>query len=58
MKTEPQILGRASMAAITAVEGLALSEAGRERQAEFDRAGLTPAERRAAIAKAYRPAPK
>jgi hypothetical protein len=37
---------------------LAMSEAGRLRQAEFDRAGLSPAERLAAIAKAYRPAAK
>jgi hypothetical protein len=58
MKTEPQVLGRAAIAAITAVEGLALSEAGRLRQAEFDRAGLSSAERLAAIAKAYRPASK
>jgi hypothetical protein len=58
MKTEPHILGRAAIAAITAVEGLVMSEAGRLRQAEFDKAGLSPTERLAAIAKAYRPASK
>lgn len=42
------------MAAISAVEGLALSDAAQKRQIEADRLGLTPAARQAAIAKAYR----
>ncbi len=58
MKVEQRTLGRAAIAAIAAVEGLALSEAGLQRQAEFDRGGLTPTERRAAIAKAHRPVSK
>jgi hypothetical protein len=41
------------MAAISAVEGLALSDAAQKRQSEADRLGLTPAQRQAAIAKAY-----
>lgn len=46
------------MAAISAVEGLALSDAAQKRQVEADRLNLTPAQRQAAIAKAYRPAAK
>ena len=50
------VLGRKAMAAISAVEGLTLSDAARKRQAEADRLGLTSAERQALIAKAYRAA--
>lgn len=51
-------VGRKAMAAISAVEGLTLSDAARKRQADADRLGLSPAERQAAIAKAYRAAAK
>lgn len=46
------------MAAISAVEGLTLSDAAQKRQAEADRLGLTQAQRQAAIAKAYRTSAK
>jgi hypothetical protein len=46
------------MAAISAVEGLTLTGAAQKRQVEADRLGLTPAQRQAAIAKAYRASAK
>lgn len=46
------------MAAISAVEGLALSDAAKKRQAEADQLGLSPAQRQVAIAKAYRASAK
>lgn len=52
------ILGRKAMEAISAVEGLTLSDAARKRQADADRLGLSPAERQAVIAKAFRAAAK
>ena len=52
------VLGRMAMEAISAVEGLRLSDAARKRQAEADRLGLTSAARQAFIAKAYRTAAK
>jgi hypothetical protein len=52
------VIGRKAMAAISAVEGLTLSHAAKLRLAEADRLGLTPAQRQAAIAKAYRAAAK
>ncbi len=58
MSTPTPILGRKAMEAISAVEGLALTEAGRKRQADADRLGLTPAERQAVIAKAFRASAK
>ena len=51
-------LSRKAMEAISAVEGLALSDAARKRQAEADRLGLTSVERQAIIANAYRTATK
>lgn len=51
---QSNILGRQAMAAISAVEGLTLSEAARNRQADADRRGLNSAQRQAAIAMAYR----
>ncbi|MEK6540872.1 MAG: hypothetical protein AABZ45_01990 [Pseudomonadota bacterium] len=56
MSKRALVLGRTAMAAISAVEGLTLSNAARKRQAEADRLGLTSAERQALIAKAYRAA--
>ena len=52
------VLGRMAIEAISAVEGLRLSDAARKRQAEADRLGLTSAARQALIAKAYRTAAK
>ena len=48
------VLGRERFAKISAVEGLELTEAMRERSAEFDRRGLSSAERRREILKVYR----
>lgn len=50
---QPFVLGRQAMAAISAVEGLTLSESARNRQADADRRGLNSAQRQAAIAMAY-----
>ena len=52
------VLGRTAIEAISAVEGLRLSDAARKRQVEADRLGLTSAARQALIAKAYRTAAK
>ena len=54
MSKSTSVLGRKAMAAISAVEGLALSDAAKKRQAEADQLGLSPAQRQVAIAKAYR----
>jgi hypothetical protein len=54
METNPSTLSRKAMAAISAVEGLVLSDSAKKRQVEADQLGLTSAERQAAIAKAYR----
>jgi hypothetical protein len=58
MKTQRAALGREAISAITAVEGLALSLAGRARRDAFDRANMSANERRAAIAEAHRPGVK
>ena len=58
MNKAANILGRKAMEAISAVEGLTLSDAARKRQADADRLGLSSAERQAVIAKAYRTAAK
>lgn len=57
-RTEPQgggefTLGRDSFAKISAVEGIHLSPDMRQAFREFDRRGLTGAERRRAIARTY-----
>jgi hypothetical protein len=39
---------------ISAVEGIKLTPAGKMRSAEFERLGLSPAQRRQAILRAYR----
>jgi len=46
-------IGRAGMMRINALEGIVTSDDTHARLAEFDRKGLTPAERRAAIVEAY-----
>lgn len=46
-------IGRRSFAKISAVEGIRLTEAMNEDFLEFDRKGLSPKDRRAAIAKKY-----
>jgi len=46
-------LGRKGFAKISAVEGVYLSAAMEDRFREFDRQGLSPAERRKAIARAF-----
>jgi hypothetical protein len=48
------VLGRDRFAKISAVEGIALTPAMQERAREFDRLGLSPAERRREILKIYR----
>jgi hypothetical protein len=53
MTKSVSVLGRKAIAAISAVEGLALSDAAQKRQAEADRLGLTSVQRQAVIAKAY-----
>lgn len=58
MSKSTSVLGRKAMAAISAVEGLALSDAAKKRQAEADQLGLSPAQRQVAIAKAYRASAK
>jgi hypothetical protein len=58
MSKTASVLGRKAMIAISAVEGLTLSDAARKRQAEADLLRLTPTQRQAAIAKAYRSAAK
>ncbi|MDD1532717.1 hypothetical protein C7U89_01490 [Bradyrhizobium sp. WBOS4] len=47
------VLGRKAWAKISAVEGIVLSKESEERLAEFDRLGLSPAERRERIIKKY-----
>lgn len=47
------LLGSKRFAKISAVEGLELTKAMRERAAEFDRRGLSSAERRREILKVY-----
>ncbi|MGE3148624.1 MAG: hypothetical protein AB7K04_06095 [Pseudorhodoplanes sp.] len=50
------VLGRDRFAKISAVEGLKLTPAMKKRIKEFDDAGLTAAERRREIIRAYRKA--
>jgi hypothetical protein len=47
-------LGRDWFAKISAVEGIELTPAAKKRAAEFDRRGLSGAERRREIVRAYR----
>jgi hypothetical protein len=47
-------LGRERFAKISAVEGIELTRRMKERVAEFDRRGLSAAERRRSIVRAYR----
>lgn len=48
------VIGRARFAKISAVEGIKPSAAMRKRVAQFDRQGLSAAERRRAIIKAHK----
>lgn len=48
------VLGRERFAQISAVEGIKPTAAMKKRAAEFDRQGLSPAERRREIIKIYR----
>jgi hypothetical protein len=48
------VLGRERFAQISAVEGIKPTAAMKKRAAEFDRQGLSPAERRREIIKVYR----
>jgi hypothetical protein len=48
------IIGRVRFAKISAVEGIKPSAAMKKRVARFDRAGLSPAERRREIIKAHK----
>jgi hypothetical protein len=49
-----QIIGRERFAKISAVEGIEPSSAMKKRVAQFDRAGLSAAERRREIIKAHK----
>ena len=49
----PFVLGRSGFAKISAVEGLKITAAMEAEFREFDRIGLSPTERRAAIARKY-----
>lgn len=58
-KAKRSIIGSRAFAAITAVEGLKLAKASRERlKALQDDETLTPAQRRAEVLKAYRVVPR
>jgi hypothetical protein len=48
------VLGRERFALISAVEGIKPTAAMKKRAAEFERRGLSPAERRREIIKVYR----
>jgi hypothetical protein len=48
------VIGRERFTQISAVEGIRPSAAMKKRTAEFERQGLSPAERRREIIKAYR----
>jgi len=47
------VLGRSGFAKISAIEGLKITAAMEAEFREFDRKGLSPSERRAAIARKY-----
>jgi hypothetical protein len=51
---QSRILGDRTFAAITAVEGLALSAASKKRLATMKAKKLTPAQKRAEVLRAYR----
>lgn len=53
-KDRPGVLGRKAFEAITAVEGLRLSEASRSRVSKLLASSLSPDQRRAAVVRAYR----
>ena len=48
-----RVLGAPAFAAISAIEGLGLSAVAKQRVDDLNRSDLTPAERRAAILRAY-----
>jgi hypothetical protein len=48
------VIGHKAFAKISAVEGITLTAAMKRRAEEFDRMGLSPAERRRAIINAHR----
>ena len=52
-RSQPQVLDRKTFEAITAVEGLKLSAAGRRRVSSLAASTLTPEQRRAAIIKVH-----
>lgn len=51
------VIGRSSFGKISAVEGISPTAEALARAREFDRAGLSPEERRKAIVEAYRDKP-
>jgi hypothetical protein len=57
-RPEKAILNREQFAKISEAEGIRLTAAAREAFAEFDRRGLSPAERRRAIIGRFKPAGK
>jgi hypothetical protein len=52
-RLQAQVLGRKTFEAITAVEGLKLSAAGRKRMSSLSVNALTPDQRRAVVLKAF-----
>ena len=52
-KANSRVIGSRAFAAITAVEGLRLSATSKKRLATLRESGLTPAERRAEVVRAY-----
>jgi len=57
-KAMSRVIGSRAFAAIAAVEGLRLSAASKKRLATLRESGLTPAERRAEVVRAYAKASK
>lgn len=53
-KTSQFVLGQERFAKISAVEGVVVTAEMKKRAKEFDRLGLSPAERRREILKVYR----
>ena len=52
-QVDPRVLGSKAFAAISAVEGLKLSAAGKKRLRAMDEQRLTPDQRRAEVIRAY-----
>ncbi|WP_316187740.1 MULTISPECIES: hypothetical protein [unclassified Bradyrhizobium] len=53
INSSTRVLGDKTFAAISAVEGLKLGKASRDRLSSLDKAKLTPAQKRAEVLRAY-----